>query len=185
MPAKKTVRKRLATIRALKDLKPDPLNANNGTDRGREMLDWSLGELGAGRSIAADAQGIVLAGNKTFEAAKAHGLKLRVVQTAGDELVVVQRTDLDLSGSDEERARARQLALADNRISEINYAVNAEALLTHAASVDVAPLYSESEIEALRGAMTPPNVEFKESDESVEKDVRYIECPECHHKWPA
>jgi ParB-like chromosome segregation protein Spo0J len=29
-----------------------------------------------------------------------------------------------------------------------------------------------------------PDVEFKEYDESVEKEVEYLECPECHHKWP-
>lgn len=30
----------------------------------------------------------------------------------------------------------------------------------------------------------PPDVEFKEYDESVADDVEYIECPECGHKWP-
>ena len=29
-----------------------------------------------------------------------------------------------------------------------------------------------------------PDVEFKEYDESVEKEVEWNECPECHHKWP-
>ena len=27
-------------------------------------------------------------------------------------------------------------------------------------------------------------VEFKEYDESVADEVEYLECPECHHRWP-
>lgn len=30
-----------------------------------------------------------------------------------------------------------------------------------------------------------PSVEFKEYDESIENEVKYHECPACHHKWPA
>lgn len=30
----------------------------------------------------------------------------------------------------------------------------------------------------------PPNVEFKEYDESVASDVQYVECPSCGHKFP-
>ena len=71
---------------------------------------------GAGRSILADRHGVVIAGNKTLEQAQALGLKVRVVETTGDELVVVQRTNLDLATD----ATARQLALADNRVAELN-----------------------------------------------------------------
>lgn len=31
---------------------------------------------------------------------------------------------------------------------------------------------------------SPPDVEFKEYDESVEKDVEFLTCPACGHKWP-
>ena len=31
----------------------------------------------------------------------------------------------------------------------------------------------------------PANVEFKEYNESVENEVKYHECPNCQHKWPA
>jgi len=40
-----------------------------------------------------------------------------------------------------------------------------------------------SELSASAG-LTPPNVEFKEYDESVENEVEYLECPACGHKWP-
>lgn len=32
---------------------------------------------------------------------------------------------------------------------------------------------------------TPPNVQFKEYDESVADDVKYATCPECGHRFPA
>ena len=77
----------------ISDLTPDRKNANKGTQRGRALIDKSLRELGAGRSILTDASGQVIAGNKTLEQANAMGLLVRVVETDGSELVVVQRTD--------------------------------------------------------------------------------------------
>lgn len=32
--------------------------------------------------------------------------------------------------------------------------------------------------------LIPPDVEFREYDESVADDVEYLECPECGHRWP-
>ncbi len=57
-------------IKSLADLKPDPKNANSGTDRGRKMLRQSLEELGAGRSVLVDRNGAIIAGNKTVETAR-------------------------------------------------------------------------------------------------------------------
>ena len=51
-----SARARQRPIQSLDDLQPDPLNANRGTDRGREALRRSLHTYGAGRSI-------VIAGN--------------------------------------------------------------------------------------------------------------------------
>ncbi|MBI2758782.1 MAG: hypothetical protein HYX49_08900 [Chloroflexi bacterium] len=96
-------------------LKQDSHNANKGTDRGRELLKHSLQELGAGRSILADKNGNIIAGNKTFEQASALGLKMREIETNGDELVVVKRNDLDLYDGN----KARELAYADNRVAEL------------------------------------------------------------------
>jgi hypothetical protein len=59
---------------------------------------------------------MAIAGNKTLEAARGLGVtKTIVVPTTGQELVVVQRTDLDLASD----ATARELAVADNRASEL------------------------------------------------------------------
>lgn len=102
------------TLNTIADLTPDDMNANAGTERGRYMVAHSLETYGAGRSILADKNGKIIAGNKTLESAAEKDFPIRVVQTDGRELVVVQRTDLDLNDP-----AARELAIADNRASEV------------------------------------------------------------------
>lgn len=98
------------------DLKPDPKNANLGTERGRALLKESIETCGLGRGIVADKHGVIIGGNKTFEAAQAAGLGTEVVETGGQELVVVQRMDLDLITD----VKARRLAYYDNRTQELD-----------------------------------------------------------------
>lgn len=142
-------------IKQIADLTPDTANVNRGTERGQNVIDWSLTELGAGRSIVADADGNVLAGNKTMKAAAKLKFPVRVVETDGKELVIVQRTDLRLEGDGPQREKARQLALADNRTQELSYEADIETLLMHAQTVDLGPLYSQDEIDALVASMEP------------------------------
>lgn len=105
------------------DLKPDSRNANMGTERGLGMLEHSLRTYGAGRSILVDKNGVVIAGNKTLDRAAELGLQLRVVETDGKELVVVRRADLDINTPE-----GRSLAVADNRVAEIDLQWNAEEM---------------------------------------------------------
>ena len=105
-------------IRTVHDLRQDKRNANLGSERGDAMLRLSLDRNGAGRSVLVDRNGVLIAGNKTARAAADAGLPVRVVQTDGDELVVVQRVDLDMS--EEQFGKARELALADNRVAEVS-----------------------------------------------------------------
>lgn len=110
----------------ISDLVPDRRNANKGTKRGVALLNESLKDLGAGRSILLDKDGEIIAGNKTTEAASDLGYeKVLVVETDGKTLVAVQRTDLDLDND----PRARRLAIADNRVGEIDLAWDANTLL--------------------------------------------------------
>lgn len=114
-------------------LTPDRENANEGTQRGRGLLEKSLRQLGAGRSILTDKDGNVIAGNKTLETAADIDLPVRIVETDGNELVVVKRTDLDLYSETDKRAR--QLAYGDNKIAEVNLAWKPEQI-----AVDFEPL---------------------------------------------
>lgn len=137
-------------VKNLEDLTPDPGNANKGTERGHWMLEQSLRFYGAGRSILADKDGTVIAGSKTLEAAADMGLPVRVVDTDGSELVVVRRTDLDLDGEGEKATRARELAYADNRTSEVGLAWDAGQIVADMeAGVDLTGFFFDNELELL------------------------------------
>lgn len=138
----------------LSELKPDQNNANKGTERGVYMLQRSLGEYGAGRSILIDRDGNIIAGNKTVEQAADLGIdEVIVVPTDGRTLVAVQREDLDLYDGD----KARLLAYYDNRTSEVDLAWEAEQLLAdQAAGVDLSGLWHEGELEKIIMGATMP-----------------------------
>ncbi len=135
------------------ELTLDPANANRGTDRGRSTVTESLEECGAGRSILADKNGMIIAGNKTLEAARKLGLPIRVVESAGNELVVVRRTDLALDEGD----RARRLAYLDNRSSELGLEWDLEQLLADlAGGIDLGGCgFTEDELAALFAQAAP------------------------------
>ena len=132
------------------DLRPDPKNANKGSARGRALVEASLQECGAGRSILADRDGVVIAGNKTLEAARKLGLAVKIVESAGDELVVVQRSDLSLDEGD----KARRLAYLDNRASELGLEWDCEQLLADIQEgVDLTGIFERPELDALLAAV--------------------------------
>lgn len=100
----------------INELTQDAHNFNKGTAKGKKLMDKSLKELGAGRSILVDKNGNIIAGNKTQQAAIKAGIKkVRVIETDGTELVAVKRTDVDL-----DTRKGRDLALADNATSRLN-----------------------------------------------------------------
>jgi DNA modification methylase len=143
-----TDRSNLKPVTVLRDLILDALNANRGTARGRSLLRQSLEELGAARSVVVDAGGHVIAGNKVVEAARELALPIHVVETDGDRLVVVQRRDLDLEAD----PRARRLAVADNRIGELNLDWDPEVLAQlQGDGVPLDDLFTIDELERLVG----------------------------------
>ncbi len=173
-------RKKLKAIEGIGDLVPDPGNLNLGTERVRALLAASLKDLGTGRSVLVDRNDVLIAGNKTAAEALEQGLKVRVVDTKGDELVVVRRTDLDLSKG----GKARALALADNRINQVNYELDVAMLLAEVeGGLEVGELYLDAELEALRN---PP--EKKERDVSFkakDKGDGTATCPKCGEVFKA
>lgn len=94
----------------LKDLIQDDRNLNKGTERGQELIEKSLREFGAGRSLLLDKNNRIIAGNKTHKNAEALGMDdVIIVETDGTKLVAVKRTDVDL-----DTKKGREMALADN-----------------------------------------------------------------------
>ena len=156
-------------------IKPDVKNANKGTERGRYMVEASLRETGAGRSILLDKDGRIIAGNKTFEAASDIGLPVRVVETDGTELVAVKRTDLDL---DDDTGTARKLAYYDNRASEISLSWDAEQMLADlGAGLDLSAMFKQDELDELLADLQPKTT----GDTPAEVD----RAEELRQKWGA
>lgn len=110
-----TTRKKEETV-DINDLHQDAHNFNKGTAEGTRLMDKSFQELGAGRSILLDKDNNIIAGNKSQLAAIRAGItKVRVIETTGDELVAVRRTDIDINSR-----KGRELALADNATTQAN-----------------------------------------------------------------
>ena len=110
----------------IEDLKQDSRNFNKGSEQGQELMERSFKEMGAGRSILIDRNGNIIAGNKSQKAAIAAGIKkVRIVETTGDELVAVKRTDVDIDS-----AEGRKMAYLDNLTTQVNLTWDVRAPFT-------------------------------------------------------
>lgn len=193
---------------ALDELSDDPHNPNVGTNRGRAAIDRSVRDLGAARSLVADANGFIVAGNKTAAALRNAGVREAVVvEVDGSTPVVVKRTDWDLK---DPRGKARQYAVADNRATELNLSWDIDVLERSVLDgVDLvgSGLFSEQELarfiqlpEEVRTATAADDSAFdarpaasphglapsaEPSDPGDEDPVAPAEhtCPACGHSW--
>lgn len=159
--------KKLTTI---EDLIPDQRNANRGTEFGNALLDKSISEVGLGRSVLADKHGNLIAGNKTTETAVARGIqKIRVVETDGTELIVVQRTDLDIDSKE-----GRTMALMDNQVSKVNLDFDGEV---------IAELGAEFDLDITGMGLDPFDVTEVKKEKEVDEQVLTHVCPNCKYEF--
>jgi ParB-like chromosome segregation protein Spo0J len=98
------------TMKALKvervgvnELLPDPINARKHPKRNLDAIRASLRQFGQQKPIIVDMDGVIVAGNGLWEAARLEGL----------EFVDVVRTDLD-------DTKKRAFAITDNRTGELS-----------------------------------------------------------------
>lgn len=100
----------------IESLIPDDRNFNTGTEYGSHLMEKSFRQFGAGRSILIDKNNRVIAGNKSLDTAAMVGIEnVIIVETTGDEIVAVKRTDVDLDSK-----QGREMALADNATGKAN-----------------------------------------------------------------
>ena len=94
----------------IEDLTFDDKNFNKHTEFGMSLLEKSLRNNGAGRSILIDKNNRIIGGNGVVEVAGQIGLNnVRIVESDGTEIIAVKRTDIDLDSK-----QGREMALADN-----------------------------------------------------------------------
>lgn len=117
----------------ISELKFDDKNFNKHTEYGMSLLEKSLRENGAGRSILIDKDNNIIAGNGIIEAAGQVGLeKVKIVETTGDEIVAVKRTDVSLDSE-----QGRTMALADNATASADLEWDKEAIQEESAKYGI------------------------------------------------
>ena len=152
----------MATI---KDLKFDDKNFNKHTEFGMSLLEKSLRENGAGRSILLDKDNNIIAGNGIVEAAGSVGLeKVKIVEATGDEIIAVKRTDVSLNSH-----KGRELALADNATASVDLEWDKDA---------IADEFDEDEAKSWG-----VDLDWNDVDEDEERGVekKLLKCPVCGH----
>lgn len=137
------------------EIKFDKKNYRKHNDRNKNLINKSLKECGAGRSIVIDAEGEIIAGNGIYEQAKKLKIPTKIIETDGSELVVVKRTDLNTD--DEKR---KQLAIMDNSTSD-------------SSEFDLDSLQADFDFEQLQDWGL--DVEFPDLDE---QEVKEVDVPE-------
>jgi DNA modification methylase len=108
----------------IKDLKFDGKNFNKHTEFGMSLLEKSLRENGAGRSILIDKDNNIIAGNGVVETAGNIGLDdIQIVESDGSKIIAVKRTDISLNSH-----KGREMALADNATAAVDLDWDDEAI---------------------------------------------------------
>lgn len=114
---------------------PDNKNFNKHTEYGMHILEESIRKFGLGRSILIDKNNRIIAGNGVVETASQIDLdKVLVVETMGNTLVAVKRTDIDLDS-----AKGREFAFADNATSKANLCFDTDLIMQEAEKFDFDP----------------------------------------------
>lgn len=150
------------------DLKFDDKNFNRHTSYGMTLLEKSLRELGAGRSILLDKDNNIIAGNGIVEAAGSVGLEdVKIIETTGDEIIAVKRTDMTIDSKE-----GREMALADNATANADLSWDKENILGESEKFGIDINKWDVEIKW--------NEELEEDyDNQVQKNL--LQCPACGH----
>lgn len=117
----------------LKDLVFDNKNFNKHTEFGMSLIEKSLRNNGAGRSILIDKNNRIIAGNGVTEVAGQIGLDdVQIVETDGTKIIAVKRTDIDLDSK-----QGREMALADNATGAADLQWDADAIADVESEFDI------------------------------------------------
>ena len=108
----------------ISDLVFDDKNFNKHTEYGMSLIEKSIRNNGAGRSILIDKNNRIIAGNGVTEIAGQIGLEdVQIVETDGSKIIAVKRTDIDLDSK-----QGREMALADNATGAVDLAWDEEQI---------------------------------------------------------
>lgn len=126
----------------LQDLRPDPNNLREHTERNIELVTIALETVGAARSVLTDGKNMLVAGHATTIAAQGvdRVQRLRVVDSDGTKLIAVRRRGLSPEAK-------QQLSMLDNRAAELAR-WNAPVLATLSRHRDLSRYFYAPELES-------------------------------------
>lgn len=153
----------------MSEIKTDQRNYRKHSEHNKNLINKSLKDLGAGRSILIDNQNEIIAGNGVFEESQQLNIPVRVIETDGTELIALKR--IDLSTQDEKR---KQLAVMDNSTGDTS-------------EFDLELLKTDFEISELHDMGVPAfevsNLEldkfFSDENNEFNKEPKKVTCPHC------
>ena len=143
-------------------LTPDPQNARQRTPLSSGIIQRSLEQFGACRSIVIDENGTVRAGNGTLEEAGQLGIeKVIIVETSGNEIVAVKRTGLT-------EEQWKRYAIADNTASDFSN-WNPEILAEIAQEVDLDGFFPADKLDEILNGLTMSDLKQEEDEDELEE----------------
>lgn len=152
---------------SIADFRPQERNANKHTERGVKMLGESISKDGWIGAITVAADGETFDGSARLETVSekfGEDVEPIVVEINGDRPVIVKRMDIPTAGDE----RARRLAIAANRIAEVDLSWDADILAELSEEIDLSGLFDDDEITDL---LFDIETEAKEEDEEEVSDL--------------
>ena len=153
-------------------------NANKHTQRGLTMLEQSIKEGGFIGAITAAADGEVFDGSARLDTVSGMGDPI-VIDADGTRPIIVRR--IDIPSADD--PKAKKLAIAANRVAEIDLAWDTEILLELNDEIDLEGLFDDEELEAFAQSQEESFDETEYDSSAKEIDVDAFEfdceCPKC------
>ncbi len=129
---------------SLDSFKVQSQNANAHTDEGLELLEVSILEHGWIGAITVAADGETFDGSARLDTIKrVMDVEPIIVKTDGSRPVIVQRTDIDNA----ESQKAKLLAIAANRIAEVDLNWDKDVLAALSEDIDLNSFFSEDELD--------------------------------------
>jgi len=132
----------------ISDFRPQQRNANRHTQRGLSMLDESMAKNGFIGAMTSARNGEVFDGSARLETAYdrfGEEVEPIVIDADGTRPIIVRRTDIP-SADD---PRAKKLAIAANRIAEVDLDWDPELLKAIGEDIDISDLFFDNELENL------------------------------------
>jgi len=153
-----------------KIIKLDPKNFNIHTDKGMDLLEKSIDEVGVIESITVDKDGTVVTGNARKEVFDKKGFKPKFIELEDNEYPVIQT---DLSGEKRVKAALYANTVAKHNLNFDNDLIQEIAVEQY--NIDI----EEIGVEIIN---YDQNIESNENRDSNQKQRDFI-CPECGHEF--